>query len=252
MDELGWLLREERRRRLWTQQKVADDCGLSRQQLSRYETGATEPTWAVFRRILAAYRLQPRIELEPLDADVVAAIERQRSRPPEIWLSDVGRAVDSLYRLLDGLPWQATGLLALRLLGAPTPLGKLEVEVALDNAGWERLVENAWDARLRVWSPDERTDALPIDATGLRRICDAGRGTLRWPESEAWLALRVVERLGGGIRADVGGRTWPVVSADRLEFDDPWSTRVLEQIRRCLDASTDALKKPDDSSQPVP
>jgi transcriptional regulator with XRE-family HTH domain len=233
MDELCWLLRQERWRRLWPQQKVADACGLSRQQLSRYETGTATPTWALFRRVLAAYGLQPRIELDPLDADVVDAIERQRSEPAATWLSDVGLAADSLHRLLAELEWQASGLLALRLLGAPAPLRELEVEVPLDDQGWDRLVENAWLCGLEIWNPDLRMLETPRDALHLRRVCAAGGGKLRWPDASTLLVLRAVEHLGGeGIRIDVGGWRWRVVSPENLNFDDPWTARILDALRQ--------------------
>ena len=89
-DTLGAILRRERDRRLWTQDRVAEACGVTRQQLSRYETGAATPSWETFRRVLAVFGVQPRISLERLDADVLAAIARQQRRPPSDWLSDVG------------------------------------------------------------------------------------------------------------------------------------------------------------------
>ncbi len=82
MEQLGDILLRQRDVRGWTQERLAKACGVSRQQLNRYETGTAVPSWAVFKRILAVFRLQPRIELEPLDADVIAEIERQRRQPP--------------------------------------------------------------------------------------------------------------------------------------------------------------------------
>lgn len=106
MENLGRILLNARDKHGWSQERLAAACGLQRQQLSRYETGVVTPTWAVFNRILAALRVQPRIELEPLDADIIAAIERQRRKPRERWLSDVGFAAGMLHRLLDGLEWE--------------------------------------------------------------------------------------------------------------------------------------------------
>lgn len=119
MDEPGDILLRQRDVHRWTQQRLAEAGGVSRQQLSRYETGAAVPSWAVFKRVLAVFGLQPRIELEQLDADVIAEIERQRRQPREHWLSDVTFAAGLLHRLLTGLEWRATGLLAARLMGAP-------------------------------------------------------------------------------------------------------------------------------------
>jgi transcriptional regulator with XRE-family HTH domain len=245
MEHLGEILRRERLRRVWFQDEVASACGVRRQQLSRYETGAAEPSWAAFRRVLAAFGLQPRIELEPLDADVVAAIERQRRRPPEDWLADVAYAASSLHKLVSGLDWQATGLLAIRLLGAPTPLAELEVEVALDDAGWSRLVDNAQAGWMQVCVPETSYTAYPIDPEHLRRLCAEGDGMLRWLAVDGRLVTRVVDRIEGQpVRAEVDGVSWRVAGVDRLDFDDPWMARVLRQLRR--------HRKSDDSPGPLP
>lgn len=233
MDELGRLLRKQRSKLLWPQQRVADACGLSRQQLSRYETGAATPTWSVFRRVLAAYGLQPRIELEPLDADVLAAIERQRKRPRSEWLIDVGFAADSLHRLLDGLEWQATGPFALRLLGAAVPLSTLDVQVALDDAGWRRLFENSLRSMATLWDTDRHLAAFLDDVDDLRRMCDIDDGVLRYRATGCRLALHVVADLdGSAVQRDVGGWSWPVASVEWLAMDDPWMARLLDHLRR--------------------
>lgn len=233
MAELGRVLRRERARCLWLQQRVADACGISRQQLSRYETGTAEPSWEVFRRILAAYGKQPRIELEPLDADIVNAVERQRRRPRSEWLLDVRYAAKSLHRLLAGLEWQATGAFALRLLGAPVPVTVLDVEVAVDDAGWQRLFESTCRSPAALVDPESRDAASVFDVDDLRRICTAGDGSLRYHTTEGWLALHVVEELGGtAVQVDVGEWRWPVTSVDRLRLDDPWMARMLDHLRR--------------------
>lgn len=232
MAELGRVLLRERARCLWLQQRVADACGISRQQLSRYETGAAEPSWEVFRRILAAYGKQPRIELEPLDADIMKAVERQRQRPRTEWLIDVRYAAKHLHRLLTGFEWHAIGSLALRLLGAPTPLSTLDVEVAVDNAGWQRLFESTCRSHAALVDPDTHDAASLFDVDDLRRVCVAGDGSLRYHVTDATLALHVVERLDGAtVHLDVGEWSWPVASIDRLSFDDPWMARMLNHVR---------------------
>lgn len=232
-DTLGAILRRERDRRLWTQDRVAEACGVTRQQLSRYETGAATPSWETFRRVLAVFGVQPRISLERLDADVLAAIARQQRRPPSDWLSDVGLDVGMLHELLAGLEWQATGALALRLLGAPAPLHELETEVVLDgDADWQRLVDNARRQRLEVWDPDAGYSALPADADLLRAACATGDGLLRWVGPFTWLIVRAVPELSGRtVGVEVGHWSWRVASVDRLVHDDPWLRRLLTQIR---------------------
>jgi transcriptional regulator with XRE-family HTH domain len=232
VDELGDILLHQRDVHRWTQERMAEACGVSRQQLSRYETGAAVPSWAVFKRILAVFRLQPRIELEPLDADVIAEIERQRRQPREAWLSDVTFAACMLHRLLAGLEWRATGLLAVRLMGAPAPLPELEAEVVLDDDGWPRLQRNARERMMELWDPDECFSSVPMSPDDLRRRCEAGGGRMRWASIDAWVTLRLVDGFDGPpVTVEVGEQSWDVVGVDQLSFDDPWQTRVLEQLR---------------------
>jgi transcriptional regulator with XRE-family HTH domain len=233
MEDLAAILRRERDKRGWTQDRVAEACGLSRQQLSRYETGARTPAWATFHRILAVFGAQPRVVLDPRDSDVVAAIARQRRRPSEEWLDDVAFAADLLHQLLAGLEWQASGVLALRLLGAPAPLRELEAEVALDDVAWARLVDNARGHWMEVWDPDECVTRVPTSPAYLQLTCEAGDGELRWTGVDAVLVLRIVsEMVGPPVRTRVGRWEWRVAGVDRLAFDDPWLRRVLAQIRR--------------------
>lgn len=168
MEELGKILRRERAKRRWAQDRLAQTCGITRQQLSRYETGVATPSWAVFHRILAAYGKQPRVVLEPLDADVVAEIERLRRQPRERWLVDVGPAADKLHRLLEGLEWRATGLLAARLLGTPAPLPDWRPRYC-----WPRTAGNAQAGWLELWDPDECFSWVPMTTDIIRRTYEA-------------------------------------------------------------------------------
>jgi len=243
VEESGDILLRQRDVHGWTQQRLAEACGVSRQQLSRYETGAAVPSWAVFMRILAVFGLQPRIELEPLDADVIAEIERQRRQPRERWLSDVTFAADRLHRLLTGLEWRRSGLLAARLMGAPAPLPELEAEVVLDDEGWQRLQRSARERMMELWDPDECFGSVPMTPDILRRRCEAGGGRMRWAAIDAWLTLRPVDGFDGPpVTVEIGEMSWQVVGADRLSFDDPWLTRVLEQVRR-IDKSDDTADR---------
>ena len=62
---------------------------------------------------------------------------------------------------------------------------------------------------------------------------------MRWACIDAWLTLRPVDGFDGPpVTVEVGEMSWQVVSVDRLSFDDPWLTRVLEQVRR-IDKSDD-------------
>ncbi|HYJ68466.1 MAG TPA: helix-turn-helix transcriptional regulator [Nocardioidaceae bacterium] len=235
MEDLARILREERSKRWWTQDIVADAaCGLSRQAISRYEAGAVAPSWAMFVRVLAAFGVQPRIELEPLDADIAAAIERQRRQPAERWFADVPFSVRTLQKLLAGLEWQACGLLAVRLLGAPAPLSELEAIVTLDNdAAWERLVLNAQKGRTEVWDPDDWYTGVPVDVAGLRRVSEAGDDRLHWVGIEVGLTVHVVPELPAhGVTTQVGEWSWRVVGVDQIDVDDPWTKRVVDFIRR--------------------
>ena len=47
------------------------------------------------------------------------------------------------------------------------------------------------------------------------------------------LTLRVGEQLAGeGVRVEVDQWVWPVVSPEHLDFEDPWTARILDALRR--------------------
>ncbi len=66
---------------------------------------------------------------------------------------------------------------------------------------------------------------------------------MRWASIDAWVTLRPVDGFDGPpVTVEVGELSWQVVGVDRLSFDDPWQTRVLEQLRR-LDKSDDTADR---------
>ena len=230
--ELGEILRRERCRSASYQREVACAAGIAQGRLSRYESGAAIPSWDTFVRVLAALGRQPRIVVEPLDADVDTCIDERLSTSREQWLDDVANNLPALLRLLDGLDWVATRLLAARLHGAPVPLVRFHVDAVVGTHGWEQLVRNAMAVPGQVWDPEIESLTVPTSPTVLRCAADARAGHLRWLlpggfETRMRIATMLTPRC---VAVQVAGRRWLAAPLDLIADDDPWTNRVLERL----------------------
>ena len=56
--KLGEIIRTRRKELGWTQDDLAAQCGLARNQISVYEKGVHAPTWSIAMRILDALDLE--------------------------------------------------------------------------------------------------------------------------------------------------------------------------------------------------
>lgn len=79
--DVGALIKQARYEAMLSQQELAERAGVSRFAISRYECGVRLPSIPALRSILEAAGKQLHAELEPLDADVRAAIARQAAVP---------------------------------------------------------------------------------------------------------------------------------------------------------------------------
>src|SRR5690349_1400064 len=72
---IGLLVQNERARRQLSQARLAKLVGTSQQWLSRLERGSAAPTTVAVERVFAALGLQPRIEVDPLGAELDPEID---------------------------------------------------------------------------------------------------------------------------------------------------------------------------------
>jgi transcriptional regulator with XRE-family HTH domain len=230
--ELGEILRRERHRAELYQREVSAAAGITQARLSKYESGVLAPTWDTFVRVLAALGRQPRIVVEPLDADVDACLADWRTKPRDEWLDDVAPQVPALLRLLEGIEWVATGLLAARLHGAPVPLARFSVDAVVGTQGWERLTRNAMAVPVQVWDPEIEALTVPTSPTELRCAADARAGHLRWLLPGGFeTTMRVVTLLTPRcVSVEQAGRRWATLPLDLIADEDAWTSRVLQRL----------------------
>jgi transcriptional regulator with XRE-family HTH domain len=62
-----YVLRYLRERRQWTISQLAGLCGVSQPNMSRLESGERQPSWDLLQRLAAAFEIDHRALLSPLD-----------------------------------------------------------------------------------------------------------------------------------------------------------------------------------------
>lgn len=180
----GEVLRDAREQAFLSQSQLAARAGVPSATVSRLETGARPARWDVLQRLCAALDLQPVLVTEPVDEHRRRRVADQAALAPHEWFEDLvldGVWALSLARGLDGA---VDGTLAARLLGAPLPIGDIELLVPRSVADGGDLgarsfeaagitVRPVGDVRDGVWvySSDERdlvvraVDELPPSTT---------------------------------------------------------------------------------------
>jgi transcriptional regulator with XRE-family HTH domain len=209
-------------------------------QLSRYESGRTTPSWAAFRRLLAAMGLHPRIVLEPLHADIDHAVRELRSRPRERWLSDAFPSLLVWYALTATSDVTTTGALAARLLGAPTPLHVLAGDIVLDDRGWDSVAKGARQMGVLVEEPRRRRHELVIDGDHLRQLADDANQVVHFShELRPMIRLRGVSRPPSRrVRVQADHRDWWAEPLDRVAGAHPDLRLVVERALAYGDSPT--------------
>jgi hypothetical protein len=194
-----------------------------------------EPSWSVFCRILAELGLQPRVQLEPLHGDVDAAVRELRSRPRSAWLNDVYESVIAWKMLTAECDVTATGPLAARLLGAPTPLHVMNGDVVLDDRGWEPVAAGARRMSALVEVPRTHRYELVIDGEHLRELAAADGGTVYFSHRlRPAIALRhVALPPQRRVRVDVADRWWWAQPLDVATCSDEVVRRIVERAELC-------------------
>jgi transcriptional regulator with XRE-family HTH domain len=230
-----------RDQRGWTQGQLARTAGISRGNVSDYESGRTSPTVATLNRILASVGLQIRAELEPLLAELdarVATVAREVGPLGDEVVVALGRAARALegehpYVVDRGpgndpergqgeLRWGYDGETALRLQGLGFAVEAVQVAVH-------------WDAVARTYFFRQRvlgTGGAPVswfEATteqAQQQLGDLAFGPF------GMVRVRLLDEVPERVRLEVApGLVLPVLTVDAVERSRPDLAEVLGRLR---------------------
>ncbi|AEG43931.1 helix-turn-helix domain-containing protein [Isoptericola variabilis] len=263
--DIGGLVRTVRWEAGLTQDVLAARAGVSRTTLTRIESGGRNPSLPMLERILAAAGKQVRIELDPLDADVRAAIAARRAS------DDPPATVEALLTLaalsdetpnLNTPPHRFEGVAAASLLGAPVPVDAVDVALADVPETWRWLTDRLCDLLFQVtptgwrsWMPiggvphRRELARMPHDeavarfarATELVRMqvleeCTDRRFTLTGPFDGPPARVRLVEpeELVRAVPVETELGTMRAQPLDEIQVADGHTQRVLQVLREEL------------------
>jgi transcriptional regulator with XRE-family HTH domain len=218
---IGLLVQNERARQRLSQARLAELVGTSQQWLSRLERGTAAPTTVVVERVLAALGLQPRIEVDPLGADLDPEIDRHLAMSEDERVARVeayGRRFDQLAEL----PYVLSGRLAAFVQGAPVAVRCLDLVVAEAEqdriVGWlESIPCQRWNERWLDWGYD------PVDP---RRP-----GPLRWRVGNDEIRLEIYPARPVALTVHIGQRELRVRPLWELERELPDLGRLMRRVR---------------------
>jgi transcriptional regulator with XRE-family HTH domain len=231
--DVAALIRAARHEAAMSQRALAERAGISQHTLSRYETGVRLPSIETLRTVLAATGKQLRTELEPLDADIVEAIEQVRAQP----LDDRPGVV--VWRMVSGPPdvaHRVEGLAAAAVLGAPVPVERLELSLADEPATFEWLAAQmqGWATRIRApaWS---QARVVQLDAHSLRKVigseCPDGQFELTYAMTASSVILRPPAEVAHHVRVATVSGEIPVQALHEIDTNDRNAARVLAVLR---------------------
>ncbi len=193
----GQLIRQQRLRRAWTQEQLAQAAEVGQSAVSRYEGEGRYPSWSQLCRILGAMGMQPRVVAEPCDFSQhgasawvrsdrderdleggvppiwgergldLAAVLRPHTAEPRPRLYDLVPLLD----LLEAMEFVLVGRVALRLHGLGCTVPRVEAVLGAEPGAalWEHLAVRLEDGAIGVWSAEwERYCWRPDDGVVAR------------------------------------------------------------------------------------
>lgn len=221
------LLRQARAEAGLTQRMLTLRADTSRSSLAKYESGAMSPTVRQLSRLLAACGSQIRCQLEPVGADLDAALDAALagSADPQ---TDPAK-VDALLRMAESLDagevcWALDGATALALQGLAVEHHEFAVALVDDDASrrWLR----------KVWAKGTDRDGFPLapswDESNAEVRCYVRRPVYTLV---GFLQLRFLDEPSPAIPLAVGGRTLPVLPLLTVERDLPRFADLLARWR---------------------
>jgi transcriptional regulator with XRE-family HTH domain len=224
--QIAAAVRHERDRRQLTQQSLADLAGLGQAAVTRIERGDRLPSLPMVERLLAALGRQLRIELEPLDSHLDAALDALADVSVVERIEEI--RLDRMLDALGELPYVLTGSSAALLQGAPLPVEAVEVAVRWrDSARLTAFLEAAyaqrWNARWAEWGGLRLEPEEPEEP-----------GEHRWHTRYGELRARLCDELPEPVEVRHGGRSYPVEPLIRVELADPRAAELLRRHRQRL------------------
>lgn len=237
--DAGALVKQARSEAGLTQRVVAERAGVRRETVAQVESGARKPSLGTLVNLLAAAGMQMRVELEPLDADVLRAIEKARAQPEvasgvvDVW---------STFTAMGEVTYRIEGLAAAALLGAPVPVPAIQIALA-DTAATHDWLAARLRRRELALLPDGWHSRLEFDLQGDERDGSVVSELLaaECPDGGFWiegLFDRLAARLAPAgdverrVLVETREGTIAVQPLDEIESGDPDVARVLRVMRR--------------------
>lgn len=217
---LGTTLRRSRERHGLTQRKLAALAGVTQGAVARIERGDRTASAPMLARLFAAMGEQLTVGVEPLDADLDAALDALAATPLDERIADT--EVGSVRDRLTGIPYVFAGATAALLQGAPVPVTAVDVALRWADADafthW--LSHNYGQRWHSAW---ETYGFLPLDP----RL----PGEHRWRTAWGTIAARFGEELPASITVRVAGRDHAVVPLIEVEIDGGRAADLLARYR---------------------
>ncbi|WP_144123060.1 helix-turn-helix transcriptional regulator [Catellatospora sichuanensis] len=226
--QLGFLLQRERERRGVTQEGLAERAGVTRQSVSRFESGRRRGSTLLADRLFAGLGLQLRVDVEAAGAHRDEMIEKVRDELPQrraMVVADMA-LLSVLHR--PGFAYLFDGECVALLHGVPVAASGLDLMVAEHEveqlAGWVHQVGvRRYDAKARdfVW----------------RDLDPRAAGPLRWHSGLIEFRVRLVAVLPPPVLLAVPGfaegeeHRVAVRALPAVEADFPEVARVLSRLR---------------------
>ncbi|WP_018784613.1 helix-turn-helix transcriptional regulator [Micromonospora sp. CNB394] len=227
--EVARTLRREREQAGLTQQALAGRAGISQAAIARIERGDRLPSLTTAERLLAALGRQLRIEVEPLDSHLDAALDELAGTAPTERIEHLG--LDRIIDALGDLPYVLSGGTAALLQGASLPVDAVEIAVRWrDSARFSAFLDRAyaqrWNARWQEWGGIHTEPEEP--------------GEHRWRTRYGELRARMCDELPAPVEVRLGERVYPVEPLVEVEVTDRRAAELLSRYRRRLAAAGEA------------
>jgi transcriptional regulator with XRE-family HTH domain len=228
---LGRILAIERQKAHMTQDTLARRAGVARQQVSRFETGATEATTRLVETLFGTLGLQLRLDVEQIDSELDEEIAKARKDGPELLERTLANWAFH-WRMTDKpFPVVIDGPFAAQLQGVPILAKGLDIIMKERDADlltyWLRRMNGPrrWDERWREYRNYDSNARNP--------------GPMRWHTGFVELAVKVADELPETVPIRCGEQTLAVRPVHEVAEDYSDVRRVIARDRRRSQEITD-------------
>lgn len=225
--ELGRLIRQEREAANLSLADLAGRAGVSQNSLGRIERATLAPSLDTIEKIFAALGLQVRLDVEPLDDDLDAQLDRLSWLPLSERLERSG--LSHLLTTLDNVAFVLDGALAANLLGIPLPVDALDLVVTWHDS--DRFT--GWLLKRFAYRYHERS--------GEFRMLDLdprAPGPHYWQTNFGKVRAQMVDELPDSVEVVVGEHAYRVRPLSDLVLPDRDTARLLQRFRERISAQS--------------